>query len=469
MPNETMSQTPFITPPPSYYSEIPGQPKKSLTKVIFSIIFGIIVIILLGTGIALATRIWDPLWNPFRPAPEKVIEKMSQKMNEVKTIHYEGKIDFETKKEDEKESFKMAMDFRNDSDKTDSKNLKTTGDFNLTITFTGMQISLAGETITIGDTSYIKFTTIPTLPFLGMANIDLSRIKDQWIKYEEETTSEIKEKQEEIRNKIEALFKDKKIFVVKKEFPDEKIRNLKTYHYLVALNKEEIKKILPELFKIMKDFLGPEELLNLGKIEESLSKIEEFFEKIGEITGEVWIGKKDNYLYKIKGEKEINMSQFEKTAKGAIMIKVDMDFSNFDQPVKIEAPKEYKNFNEIFAPSFGSALIETQQKAKDARIIADMTQMQTIAEIYFDIQKPRSYTNLCASKDIINLKNDILSQGGTNYSCNVQTGSGAGKSYCIEVKLNSGNWYCIDSNFVAKKYSNNPACATCMGKSCKCE
>lgn len=329
--------------------------KKSKRNLI-KIIIGIFVVLILGTGISLAARIWDPLWNPFRPGPEKVISQMGQKMEGIKTSYYEMKFDFDARRE--KTSFKMAMTVKGDSDNIDPQNPKSAGDFEVIMKFDGVEISLAGENITIEEDTYFKLITVPYLP--GLPSFSFSEMKNQWIKYDEESylkamfggeippemAEEIKkekEKEKETIKKLEELFKDKKLYIVKKEFPDEEIRNVKTYHYLVALNKEEIKKSLPELLKMISNIPGYE-----SDVEKLSPKIDELFEKIGEITAEVWIGKKDDYLYKIKVEKEIDISQLGAIAKeGVITIKFDMDFSNFNQPVKVEAPKDFKTFEEI--------------------------------------------------------------------------------------------------------------------------
>lgn len=342
---------------------------------LIKIIAGIIILIAVGVGVSLYTRAWDPIWNPFRPSPEEVINSMAAKMGNLKTVHSKAKIDI-TAKEDIKEVFRLSMDFDSDSDSTDSQNPKSAGNFYMNLAFEGMEFSLAGQGKTIGEDSYLKLTTIPALPmlepFFQMIGFDIASFKNQWIKINSgELIKELmeifgvfitpemegemqkqKEQQAEMIQKVQALLKDKKLYIVKREFPDKEIRGVKTYHYLVALNEEEIKKIIPELYKILIETIkfGPspteEEWQEFQK--ELSSKIDEFFAKIGDITAELWIGKKDSLLYKIKGEKEIDLSKFAKSAKGKVIVKFDIDFSNFNQPVKIEAPGEYKTLEEIF-------------------------------------------------------------------------------------------------------------------------
>ena len=77
------------------------------------------------------------------------------------------------------------------------------------------------------------------------------------------------------------------------------------------------------------------------------NKIDELFESVGEISAEIWIGKKDKFIYKIKAEKEIDLNKFKGETKGIIIGKLDIEFSNFDQPVEIKAPESFKSLEEI--------------------------------------------------------------------------------------------------------------------------
>jgi prepilin-type N-terminal cleavage/methylation domain-containing protein len=102
------------------------------------------------------------------------------------------------------------------------------------------------------------------------------------------------------------------------------------------------------------------------------------------------------------------------------------------------------------------ALGGARNRAKDARIIADMAQMRTIGEVYQGTNG--SYTNLCTaanSPDIETLRVDIVAQGGVSYNCQV---AAAGSSYCVEVQLNSTKWWCVDNALRSKQYDTGPAC-----------
>lgn len=103
-----------------------------------------------------------------------------------------------------------------------------------------------------------------------------------------------------------------------------------------------------------------------------------------------------------------------------------------------------------------------RDKARDARIKADLTQVRNIAEtIYYDVT-PSNFSALCDDPDNLNSDNpqllivqgDILDQGGT-IVCNA-----AGDEYCVSSKLNlqkegAVNYFCIDAFTRAKEVAVN--------------
>ncbi len=484
MPPAKETAPPPASPPSSYYSQTFSAPEPKPKGNLIKIIIGVIVIGVLGTGTALATRIWDPLWNPFRPDPEKVINEMTKKMEGIKTFHSQMDFGINIKNESAAD---IAMKLEADSDRNDPNNLKSTGNMSMSFTMEGMQFSLGLETKIIGKDSYVKFTTIPALPmltpYLQMMGIEPDQFKNQWIKVDQTALSKLlggaypeeldkiqeeqQKKQEEMLTKLKNLFENKKFYLIDKELPDEEVNGKGAYHYAVSLDKEEIKKIIPEIMNII---WAETEMPALSQIQlDELQKgIDNFFEKAGELSGELWIGKRDNLLYRFKGEKVFDLSKFEESAKGTISLKLDINLSKFNQLVNIEVPGQYKGLDEILGSlmgQYGKYLGEAQTSAKDARIIADMGQLRVMAELIYE--QNNSYKNLCSNftlnenaPDLAPLKNDIVeTQGGLpDIIC-----YSAAKSYCVEADLAStdrGRW-CIDAGGVSKEISN---IQTCVGR-----
>ena len=118
------------------------------------------------------------------------------------------------------------------------------------------------------------------------------------------------------------------------------------------------------------------------------------------------------------------------------------------------------------------ALGGARTRAQDARIQAEMTQIRTIGEIFFSGQSPNTYTGLCADLDVTTLQADILTQGGTGFDCIVSTGGAgeplAGAAYCVEVQLNSDQFWCVDSLLRSAQYGASPAtCAIGAAHTCQ--
>ena len=100
-----------------------------------------------------------------------------------------------------------------------------------------------------------------------------------------------------------------------------------------------------------------------------------------------------------------------------------------------------------------TAVRRARTTALDGRIIAEMDQIRSLAESYY-LSNNSSYTNFCSNADLTNLQTDITKQGGTSFGCYTD-----GSKYCVEVKLNSGNYWCVDSGITSKMYTSDPACA----------
>ncbi len=354
-----------------------------MSKKIIIIYFSVIVLLSLLFSI-LYTQIWDPMWNPFRSKPSAVMAEMGVEIAQVKTVH--SVLDFEIGITN-KEEFNIRGNIVGDGDNNEPENPKYSTDFDLSFAAEGIEFSLAGQSKNIGKTGYFKLTTIPALPFLEpmfiMLGIDLSQFKEQWIKVDEESFKEIigeehesieKQKQKEMTKELIDLLKGKTFFKVEEEFPDEEINGKMFYHYLISLDKETIKKIMPEMFELIlkytpeKDETEISEEMTQEFLGEFSKGIDEFIEKSGEFIAEIWINKKDKLPYKIKFEKEIDpvrdyksrdeaqrkqisngvdISKFDETQDGLIDIKLNIEMSDFDQPVNIEAPQHFKTIDEL--------------------------------------------------------------------------------------------------------------------------
>jgi len=333
------------------------------------IVLGIVAVVLIGVGgtvAALYTQTWNPMWNPFRPDPEVVIKEMAIKMNSLDAVHSDTRIDLGIQGE---KSMNVLLNLSMDSDSTDESNPKSKGVFELDLSSEGITVSGAGETISVGQTSYFKINEIPSLGESSqMMSGIISSIKGKWIRvgqddlevlseeFGQEYDALSEEEQEEILNKVKNLLEERDLYYVEEELMDEEINGKMTYHYILALDQEAVKEFVPELIEVFAaDYLGEGiKEVEIDEMEEELSTgLDDFFEKVGPLKAEVWVGQKDYYLYQVKVDKEVDLSRLSQSTEvsspveGNLLVLLEMNFSDFNKPISIEEPQDYQSITKL--------------------------------------------------------------------------------------------------------------------------
>ena len=363
-------------------------------KILIPIVLLVVIGALAGS---LYSKIWNPSWNPF-VSPDKVLSEALEKTAELKT--YSQKIEISincgaiTRSEATGSFFasgfegldNISFSIKSDADVdlTLLENPKSSGDFRMDISLAGISeeqllseiapfvqegkltLFLEGEGKQIGKESYLKIKTIPFYPFLNMQlaplGIDLSEIKDNWIKIDPEAISALTgvkyegletEKTKELQEKIKNILKEKKLFSLKSVLKSEKIDNIMCYHYLVSVNSKELKEVISKILdEIQKEYLLGEEIPQ-EELEKFYQEFDKIWEKLGGIEFEIFIGKKDKFVRLISLEKEIGLEKFadgNKEMSGKANVKLSIGYSNLNQPILITVPREYKNLEEILEP-----------------------------------------------------------------------------------------------------------------------
>ena len=108
------------------------------------------------------------------------------------------------------------------------------------------------------------------------------------------------------------------------------------------------------------------------------------------------------------------------------------------------------------------SLSGARNRAKDARITADMNQFRTEAEIYNN--EVGNYNNINNHNVTNTLIADISANAAAIGDYSYATTSSA---YCFVAKLNSGKFWCVDSNLVSKQFDASPA--TCIAATATCQ
>ena len=111
------------------------------------------------------------------------------------------------------------------------------------------------------------------------------------------------------------------------------------------------------------------------------------------------------------------------------------------------------------------SLSGARNRAKDARIIADMGQLRTTATIFGDTAG--SYTKLCTDDNVTTLRDDICTQRGQGagcgapyYSCNADA-----DTFCVQAQLSDGTTtWCVDSGLTSEK---DKSCTAAAPRACQ--
>jgi len=315
-----------------------------------------------GVVSALYTKVWNPEWNPFKLSPEEVLSEMTDKMEDLNSFHADvnlavGGASFNLS--GVQGNLDLGLDLSLDVDKEDIENMKSKGNVDVSLKAEGISVTGSLGLIGIGNELYLKLDTIPNI---GAYSLIFNQLKGQWIKIDQETLDGLSNsyisteglsnmnEQKEMEKELIDLFTGRKFYEVKEELKSESISGEMTYHYLVSLDKEEIKMVIPEMIDIIGKYSEVSEGETEKAKEELPDMIDEFFEKMGDFDAEVWIGQKDYYLYKMEIDKEIDFSEFGNSAPdGTLSFSLGMVLSEFDKDFVIEPPQDYRNFQEIMS------------------------------------------------------------------------------------------------------------------------
>jgi len=102
------------------------------------------------------------------------------------------------------------------------------------------------------------------------------------------------------------------------------------------------------------------------------------------------------------------------------------------------------------------ALRDARNKARDARIIADVSQIRSLAEVLYN----ETYDLMTLPQtDVAKLNSDVIVQGG---SLTINKNAAPSSEYCAFSKLNvtvggSTNYFCVDSRGIAGTTTTSPS------------
>jgi len=334
-----------------------GLRPKSLDKkkLAIGIIAGILII-LIGFTIVLAAKIWDPLWNPFAPNPTKILNQAFENMSEIETSHLKMVIDMDIEGNEELSSIKFILD--GDFDATDKDNPKSQMDLEARIQIpdTEVEMIMGGEMRTIDDVIYFQVTSIPFLfnMYFSQIGLDITQWQNKWYHFDPEELGVSMTGLGLSQDDKLALTKDLQELYLQyspakpiKRLAEEEIDDKATYHFLMALDKENLKQFIVKLPLALEEYdTFKSEGFTDEEKEKMFADIDKFFEETGGMKFEIWIGKTDKLIYKIAGYGEVPESLFEE-GEGAISFDFKVESSNFNEPVEILTPQDSSSIIEI--------------------------------------------------------------------------------------------------------------------------
>lgn len=356
-----------------FEEELPPRRRRVSLKIIFliPIIGGLLFFF------SLFARVFDPLWNPFRPSPPQVLKKVFERGGTIKSYQAEYRVTRKTKIGDTEVHTVIKGHWLFDHSNPQGSNVKLSA-----------QMEVDGKTIfqfdgrKINNNYYVNFPKL--LPEfsnllspkdggdLSILGTDLSLLENSWWTIDEdglwrilssvvkilgieisskELSQKIKALNERLTKKLEEIYLSPEFFLIEKEFPDEKYKGKGLYHYKGRVKKEERKKVFDTIVKeLLEEFkvelldarkgLSLELIKNFTDLEDKLEVAE------SDLEIEMWIGKKDYYVYKLKAKESFSLPIIPLTT-----MKVDEEdeviIKDLNLPQKIEPPSHAISLNEV--------------------------------------------------------------------------------------------------------------------------
>lgn len=332
-----------------------------------------VAVVVVGVGL-LSTQTWNPAWNPFGKPPAKTVETSIENLFDLESLRAEGGLSADVSvitTDKEQQQFKVSFDFTEDIDASNRDNIKGEGDLALSFTTEGTEFKIAALAKMFGRDLYVKLTTLP--PFIPLP-IDVSLLKDQWVKIE---TTKLKEmtgggfdvpsadetKTKEILEGLADLFEGEKMFDVEKRLGTEDLQGQETQHYLVSVDKEALKKLIPEYLQFMRQYIAAEKQAEYDQnVKELIStlpqEIDDTWKEIGGVEFEVWIG--EGILRKLRYQRELDLTTVEqlkdKVESGTVDFAFEVQFSNFNKHLEIAEPTSFRTLEEMISVLMPSIL-----------------------------------------------------------------------------------------------------------------
>jgi hypothetical protein len=353
------------------------------------IIILVMVLIILALGAAGALLYFQGKYLPyfdkivtvpfFEQSPETVVRVMQKNMAGLNTAHYELESEITWLSYNSPLAVKSHIIFDGGLDKAVIGQLVLKND----IQIQDLNFLANFEMLLMQEKSFFRISEVPAIPFM-----DLDKVKNKWYKYVPSASSDDWGK---TLIRMKEVLSNSKLVKVIERLPDEQINGQLTYRYIVEPDTDNIKNLIA---------LMPDEIKNEHKLNISRLSGQKF---------EIWVSKKNNYLYRLTGTYEDKK----------IIADFTMNTSRFNQTVSIKEPSDsdsmidfskklFNQTNFLDIPIFGYLVgLDTQEFVEDT----DEDGLYTIWENMFGTDPNKSDTDGDGYKDGDEVRNGYNPKG----------------------------------------------------------
>lgn len=266
------------------------------------------------------------------PQSGEVLLLMQRRMVAAKTYYVETDVRWRGEHEAVDGTAKESVAFSSAGwrDMTDPAAVRSQETFSLAIG-AEQPVSFKGEHVGLDDTHFLRFSALPD----RIGTLHFSDYRDRWLRLD--TGTLLKETalplvggatpplSVEARVELTEQFRRTPFLSVAERLKSETISGAQTHHY----------KVVPEIL-FFKDHYMAAERARLGRDLTGKERLaaDAFFADLSPEDGEIWIGKRDYYLYRIRLRFRYDDGKRDGT------FDLTIDFSRFNQPPMIAGPTE---------------------------------------------------------------------------------------------------------------------------------
>lgn len=249
------------------------------------------------------------------------------------------------------------------------------------------------ETRQNGDKTYFRVNKVPDV--LGMLNldeytqkwwmVDMGRLEELGeeapfnISQNPFAGPDYKEKQAEIEAIVNKYLQTESLLIFEEDLGEETINGVDAYHYRTRVNVVLLQKIYKEILEKYSEEIFADDREQGQEMFDLVDKLDRIIEVF---AVEIWIGQEDYYPQKSKFRLKADLSQLGEGLLG-LSPGMEMDgevlYSRHNEEFAIEIPEA-----ESLLDLLTVQLQDARQKSRDAKRIADVKQIQTALELYYN-------------------------------------------------------------------------------------